>query len=70
VAGVRIEATTAVQPLDVGDVKVLVLMMYFGPETTLPVASALAVVVGVGLMVWHRTIGLLRRVIHSVFRRK
>jgi hypothetical protein len=29
--------------------------MYLGPDTALPLASALAAVVGVMVMFWHRT---------------
>ena len=34
--------------------------MYFGPETLMPVASALAVVAGVILMFWRKTVGVVR----------
>ncbi len=37
-------------------------VLYLGPETTLPLASALAAIVGILLMVWHRAVGLLRKV--------
>ena len=30
--------------------------MYLGPDTALPVASAVAAVVGVAIMFWHRTV--------------
>lgn len=35
-------------------------MLYFGPETIMPLASALAVVAGVVLMFWRRTVGFVR----------
>lgn len=38
------------------------LILYIGPETTLPLASALAAIVGLLLMVWHRMMALVRRV--------
>ena len=38
------------------------LVLYMGPETTLPLVSALAAIVGVLLMVWHRAVGLARKV--------
>jgi hypothetical protein len=38
-----------------------ILVLYMGPETTLPLASALAAIVGVLLMVWHRAVVLARR---------
>ena len=34
--------------------------MYIGPETLMPVASALAAIVGVLLMFWRRTVALVR----------
>ena len=41
-------------------------MLYFGPETYMPLASAVAAVVGVALAFWHRLAGWARR----VFRRR
>ena len=37
-------------------------VLYVGPETTLPLASALAAIVGILLIVWHRLVGLVRKV--------
>lgn len=37
--------------------------MYIGPETLMPVASALAAVTGAVLLFWRRTVGLVRAVI-------
>jgi hypothetical protein len=34
--------------------------MYVGPETLMPLASALAAVAGVALMFWRRTVGAFR----------
>ena len=34
--------------------------MYVGPETLMPLASALAAVVGVLLMFWRKTVGICR----------
>ncbi|MBC7789980.1 MAG: hypothetical protein H7Z74_08535 [Anaerolineae bacterium] len=34
--------------------------MYIGPDTLMPVASALAAIAGVLLMFWRRTVGMLR----------
>ncbi len=34
--------------------------MYVGPETLMPLASALAAVAGVSLMFWRRTVGMCR----------
>lgn len=34
--------------------------MYVGPETLMPVASALAAVVGILLMFWRRTVATFR----------
>lgn len=41
-------------------------MLYFGPETILPLASAAAAIGGAVLMFWRRTIAILRRVLRSV----
>jgi len=38
------------------------LVLYMGPETTLPLVSALAAIVGVLLMLWHRAVGIARKV--------
>jgi hypothetical protein len=35
--------------------------LYIGPETMLPLASALAAILGVLLMFWQRFVGLLRK---------
>jgi len=37
------------------------LLLYIGPETILPLTSALAAILGILLMFWHRFIGLLRK---------
>lgn len=34
--------------------------MYIGPDTIMPLASAFAAVVGVAVMFWHKTVGLVR----------
>jgi hypothetical protein len=39
----------------------MILLLYFGPETSLPLASALAGAIGVLLMVWGRVLGLIRK---------
>jgi len=38
------------------------LILYMGPETLLPLASALAAVVGFLLIIWHRAAALVRQV--------
>jgi hypothetical protein len=40
--------------------------MYLGPETLMPVASALAAVGGVLLLFWRRVVGALRSVVHKI----
>lgn len=35
-------------------------MLYFGPETLMPIASAFAAVVGAALLFWRRTVALVR----------
>ena len=39
-----------------------ILVLYMGPETALPLLSALAAIVGFLLMVWHRAVALARKV--------
>jgi hypothetical protein len=36
-------------------------ILYIGPETILPLTSALAAILGVLLMFWQRFVGLLRK---------
>ena len=38
------------------------IVLYLGPETTLPLASALAAIVGMLLIVWQRAVALVRKV--------
>ncbi len=40
--------------------------MYLGPDTAMPLASAIAAVVGVAVMFWHRTKALLKGIGRSV----
>lgn len=42
--------------------------MYIGPETMMPLASALALITGVLLMVWRRAVGLVRMTIQAAAR--
>lgn len=42
--------------------------MYVGPETMLPLASALAAIGGVLMLFWHRTVGVFRSIVQSVSR--
>ena len=44
----------------------MLLLLYFGPETTMPLASALAAVVGIGLIFWNRAVGFTRKTIQRV----
>jgi len=39
-----------------------ILVLYMGPHTALPLLSALAAIVGLLLMVWHRAVALVRKV--------
>ncbi len=43
------------------DQLVPIIVLYVGPETLLPLTSALAAIVGILLMVWHRVVGLIRK---------
>jgi len=38
-----------------------IVVLYVGPETILPLTSALAAIVGVLLLVWHRVVELVRK---------
>jgi hypothetical protein len=42
--------------------------MYLGPETLMPIASALAAIIGVVLMFWRRTVAFVRAGFSRVFR--
>ena len=42
--------------------------MYIGPETLMPLASALAAVVGVLLMFWRKTVAIVRMGVQKVAR--
>jgi len=44
-------------------------LLYGGPDTLMPIASALAAVIGVLLMLWNRVVSYLRRFIQSSSRR-
>jgi hypothetical protein len=46
------------------------LFLYIGPETILPLTSALAAVVGVLLMFWQRFVGIVRWVWRLVIRKR
>ena len=46
-----------------------IMMLYIGPETMLPLASALAAIGGVLLIFWQRLVGLVRK-LWRVFVRK
>ena len=43
-------------------------LMYLGPDTAMPLASAIAAVVGVAVMFWHKTRAFLKGVGRSVGR--
>ncbi|HBZ55445.1 MAG TPA: hypothetical protein DEO88_08565 [Syntrophobacteraceae bacterium] len=45
------------------------ILAYIGPETILPIASALASIVGAVLMFGRRLWGLLTRLVRAVFRK-
>jgi hypothetical protein len=38
-----------------------VLLMYLGPETTLPLISGLATILGILLILWYRLVTLVRK---------
>ena len=41
--------------------------MYLGPETLMPIASALAAVGGILLLFWRRVVGAVRLVVQKLF---
>jgi HAMP domain-containing protein len=43
-------------------------MLYFGPETYMPLASAVAAIAGVLLAFWRRIVGLVRRIFRPLRR--
>jgi hypothetical protein len=47
----------------------LFVILYVGPETLLPLASALAAIVGFVLMVWHRFVALARKGYRRCFKK-
>lgn len=47
--------------------------MYLGPDAAMPIASALAAVVGVAVMFWHRTVAVVKgagRAVAKLFGKK
>ena len=40
--------------------------MYLGPDTAMPLASAIAAVIGVAVMFWHKTVALFKGLLRSV----
>jgi hypothetical protein len=48
----------------------LFITLYIGPETMLPLVSALAAIGGVLLMFWQRFVGIVRRLWRVVLRRE
>lgn len=49
------------------------MLLYIGPDAAMPLASALAAVVGVAVMFWHKTVALVEgtdRAIGRLFGRK
>jgi hypothetical protein len=44
------------------------LFAYFGPETTLPLASVLGAVVGILLMGWHFILGFMKKLVRIFFK--
>jgi hypothetical protein len=46
----------------------MIAMLYIGPETLMPLASAIAAVAGVILMFWRRTVAFVRSGLSKVRR--
>jgi hypothetical protein len=56
-----------------GPIKFLPIALYIGPDVLMPLASALAAIVGFLLMFWKRTVAFFQRIGHAIgrlFRRK
>jgi hypothetical protein len=54
--------------LDGHSVRLLpVIFLYVGPETILPLTSALAALVGFFLMFWRRCVGVIRKIWRMMF---
>lgn len=54
-------------------VKFLPIALYIGPDVLMPVASAIAALVGILLMFWRRTVAFAQRIaqaVAGVFRRR
>jgi len=47
-----------------------IMMLYIGPETMLPLASALAAIGGVLLIFWQRFLGLVRKLWRVLMRKQ
>jgi hypothetical protein len=47
-----------------------IIMLYIGPETMLPLVSALAAIGGVLLIFWQRFVGLVRKLWQVIARRQ
>jgi hypothetical protein len=47
-----------------------IILLYIGPETMLPLASALAAIAGVLLMFWHRLVGWIRKIWRFIARKE
>jgi len=47
----------------------IIALLYGGPDTLMPIASALAAAIGVLLMLWNRVVSYLRRFIQLSSRR-
>jgi hypothetical protein len=46
-----------------------IVFLYVGPETLLPLTSALAAITGVLLIFWHHVVGIVRKVWRFCFTR-
>ena len=53
--------------MDFQHFRLIPFILYIGPDVLMPVASALAAVVGFLLMFWRRTVGFFRTIFQKVF---
>jgi len=47
-------------------VRFLPIALYIGPDVLMPVASAIAAILGFLLMFWKRTVAFARRMVHAI----
>ncbi len=67
---VFVPASVFIQALPQGLARASLVLTYMGPQTVLPLASAIAAVIGFILIFWRFLVGLVRKLFKLLFRRK